>query len=45
MTHQSENDPLGHLTAAGAAVWLDDLSRELLADGGPQASRGRSLEE
>jgi hypothetical protein len=30
---QSEHDPLGDLTAAGVAVWLDDLSRELLAGG------------
>ncbi|MFY9934891.1 MAG: transaldolase [Streptosporangiaceae bacterium] len=34
MTHQPEHDPLGDLTAAGVAVWLDDLSRELLAGGG-----------
>ena len=25
--------PLGHLMAQGVAVWLDDLSRELLASG------------
>jgi transaldolase len=37
MTHQTEHDPLGDLTAAGVAVWLDDLSRELLADGGLQS--------
>jgi transaldolase len=37
MTDQSERDPLGDLTAAGVAVWLDDLSRELLADGGLQS--------
>jgi transaldolase len=36
MTHHPEHDPLGDLTAAGVAVWLDDLSRELLADGGLQ---------
>ena len=34
MTHPSAHDPLGDLTAAGVAVWLDDLSRELLAGGG-----------
>ena len=33
MTHQPGHDPLGDLTAAGVAVWLDDLSRELLAGG------------
>jgi transaldolase len=37
MTHQPDHDPLGGLTAAGVAVWLDDLSRELLADGGLQS--------
>jgi transaldolase len=37
MTHHSEHDPLGDLTAAGVAVWLDDLSRELLAGGGLQS--------
>ena len=37
MTHQPEHDPLGDLTAAGVAVWLDDLSRELLAGGGLQS--------
>jgi transaldolase len=31
MTYQPEHDSLGDLTAAGVAVWLDDLSRELLA--------------
>jgi transaldolase len=36
MTHQPEHDPLGELSAAGVAVWLDDLSRELLADDGLQ---------
>ena len=30
--HQG-HDPLCHLTAQGVAVWLDDLSRELLASG------------
>jgi transaldolase len=34
MTHNPEHDPLGDLSAAGVAVWLDDLSRELLAGGG-----------
>ena len=37
MTHNPEHDPLGDLTAAGVAVWLDDLSRELLAGGGLQS--------
>jgi transaldolase len=37
MTHQSGHDPLGDLAAAGVAVWLDDLSRELLAGGGLQS--------
>src|SRR6202451_1527215 len=37
MTHQPRHDPLGDLAAAGVAVWLDDLSRELLADGGLQS--------
>src|SRR6202050_3096958 len=37
MTHQPGHDPLGDLAAAGVAVWLDDLSRELLAGGGLQA--------
>jgi transaldolase len=34
MTHHPEHDPLADLTVAGVAVWLDDLSRELLAGGG-----------
>src|ERR1700733_334090 len=37
MNHHPEHDPLGHLTDAGVAVWLDDLSRELLAGGGLQS--------
>ncbi len=37
MTHQPGHDSLGDLTAAGVAVWLDDLSRELLAGGGLQS--------
>src|SRR3984885_4539749 len=37
MTHQPGHDPLGDLTAMGVAVWLDDLSRELLAGGGLQS--------
>jgi len=37
MTHNPEHDPLADLTAAGVAVWLDDLSRELLAGGGLQS--------
>jgi transaldolase len=34
MTDNSGHDPLADLAAAGVAVWLDDLSRELLAGGG-----------
>ena len=37
MTHHPHHDPLGDLTDAGVAVWLDDLSRELLAGGGLQS--------
>jgi transaldolase len=37
MTHQPEHDPLGDLAAAGVAVWLDDLSRELLVGGNLQS--------
>jgi len=37
MTQHPHHDPLGGLAAAGVAVWLDDLSRELLADGGLQS--------
>ena len=37
MTHQPKHDPLGDLAAGGVAVWLDDLSRELLAGGGLQS--------
>jgi transaldolase len=37
MTHRRGHDPLSDLTAAGVAVWLDDLSRELLAGGGLQS--------
>ena len=37
VTGNPEHDPLGDLSAAGVAVWLDDLSRELLADGGLQS--------
>jgi transaldolase len=37
MTHHPGHDPLGDLAAAGVAVWLDDLSRELLAGGGLQS--------
>src|SRR5580700_322029 len=36
MNHHQNPDPLGDLTDAGVAVWLDDLSRELLAGGGLQ---------
>jgi transaldolase len=34
MTHRTEHDPLAALSDLGVAVWLDDLSRELLAGGG-----------
>ncbi len=34
MTNRTEHDPLAELSALGVAVWLDDLSRELLAGGG-----------
>jgi transaldolase len=37
MTHETAGDPLGDLAAAGVAVWLDDLSRELLAGDGLQS--------
>jgi len=33
VTDPSVRDPLGELSAAGVSVWLDDLSRELLAGG------------
>jgi transaldolase len=33
MTDTSIHDPLGELSAAGVSIWLDDLSRELLAGG------------
>ena len=33
MTSPTEHDPLAELSALGVAIWLDDLSRELLADG------------
>jgi transaldolase len=33
MTINPAHDPLGDLSAQGVAVWLDDLSRELLAAG------------
>ncbi len=37
MTPQPHRDPLADLSAQGVAVWLDDLSRELLAGGELQA--------
>ena len=37
MNHHPEHDPLGDLSAAEVAGWLDDLSRELLAAGGLQS--------
>jgi transaldolase len=37
MTHRPRHDPLADLSAQGVAVWLDDLSRELLAGGELQA--------
>ena len=33
MTSENRHDPLAELSAQGVAVWLDDLSRELLAGG------------
>jgi len=33
MTRDTRHDPLAELSAQGVAVWLDDLSRELLASG------------
>ncbi|MFE7169718.1 transaldolase [Streptomyces sp. NPDC057616] len=33
MTPSTVSDPLADLSAAGVSIWLDDLSRELLADG------------
>jgi transaldolase len=33
MTDEADRDPLAELSAEGVAVWLDDLSRELLAGG------------
>ncbi|MDX6393176.1 MAG: transaldolase [Streptosporangiaceae bacterium] len=33
MTSDLQHDPLAELSAQGVAVWLDDLSRELLASG------------
>jgi hypothetical protein len=33
MTSDIRHDPLAELSARGVAVWLDDLSRELLASG------------
>jgi len=33
MTSETRHDPLAELSAQGVAVWLDDLSRELLAGG------------
>lgn len=33
MSVSAESSPLSDLSAAGVSVWLDDLSRELLAGG------------
>jgi hypothetical protein len=33
MTNDTRHDPLAELSDQGVAVWLDDLSRELLASG------------
>ncbi len=33
MSSSAASDPLADLTAAGVSIWLDDLSRELLAGG------------
>ena len=43
MTPQPEHDPLADLAAAGVAVWLDDLSRGLLAGDGLQLRRTAAL--
>ena len=37
MTNDTSRDPLARLSAEGVAVWLDDLSRELLAGGSLQS--------
>lgn len=37
MTDDTSRDPLAELSAEGVAVWLDDLSRELLASGALQS--------
>jgi transaldolase len=37
MTDNIRRDPLAELSAEGVAVWLDDLSRELLASGALQS--------
>ena len=37
MTDDTNRDPLAELSAEGVAVWLDDLSRELLAGGALQS--------
>ncbi len=37
MTGDTNRDPLAELSAEGVAVWLDDLSRELLAGGALQS--------
>jgi transaldolase len=37
MTSNIRHDPLAELSAEGVAVWLDDLSRELLAGGALQS--------
>src|SRR4249919_48484 len=37
MTSDIRHDPLAELSARGVAVWLDDLSRELIASGGLQS--------
>ena len=33
MSDLPTRDPLAELSAAGVSIWLDDLSRELLAGG------------
>ncbi|MEV0738538.1 hypothetical protein AB0I51_21800 [Streptomyces sp. NPDC050549] len=33
MSSSTASDPLAGLAAAGVSIWLDDLSRELLAGG------------
>jgi hypothetical protein len=46
MTSDIRHDPLAELSAQGVAVWLDHLSRELLASGELQVlTTGRQTAE